>query len=148
MPSLHTAWALLLWFNRRQLAVTWQWALRAFVVLTLWAVMGLDDTHWFLDVVVAVPYAVALQLAFVTGVAQTSRRWIDVAICSALAGVWLAGLRTGSPLLSLPPVLAWAAVVATVWWPLFRERAAAQTSEMSGSEVAVTKEPAIDRLPA
>jgi hypothetical protein len=148
MPSLHTVWALLLWFNCRQLGATWQWALRAFVALTLWAVMGLDDTHWFLDVVVAVPFAVALQLTFVTGVAQTSRRGIDLGICSVLAVVWLVGLRTGTPLLSLPPVLAWTAVVATVWWPLSRERAATQTGELSRSRIAVAKGPTIDHLPA
>jgi hypothetical protein len=148
MPSLHTAWALLLWFNCRNLGVAWQWALRVFVALTLWAVMGLDDTHWFLDVVVAVPFAVAVQLAFVSSAAQSSRRWIDVAVCSTLTVGWLVGLKTATPLLGLPPVLAWAAVAATVWWPLTRERAAAHTGQVTLTRLAVAKRATIDSLPA
>ena len=62
MPSLHTIWALLIWFNVGSLSARLRIGLRAFVILTLWAVMGLDDTHWLTDVVVGVPLAVAVQV--------------------------------------------------------------------------------------
>jgi hypothetical protein len=137
MPSLHTVWALLVWFNIRELPTLARWALRAFVAFTLWAVMGLDDTHWFLDAVVAVPFAVALQLAFVSGRAEGWQScWRVVLACSALTVVWLVTLRTGSLLFSLPPAGAWAAVVATVWWPMRRERTVVELSTRPAERIA------------
>ena len=122
MPSLHTIWALLIWFNLTSLAPSLRITLRAFVILTLWAVMGLDDTHWLTDVIVGIPFAVALQSAFVPapGVAP-ARRWVTVTACVALTLAWLLAIRAGTPLLDLPPLLAWMAVVATVCWPLSRQ---------------------------
>jgi hypothetical protein len=93
-----------------------------FVILTLWAVMGLDDTHWLTDVVVGVPLAVAIQAAVVPSPAMAGmRRWTTVALGAALTAIWLAALRAGQPLLSLPSALAWIAVVLTVCWPLGRQ---------------------------
>ena len=97
-------------------------SLKAFVILTLWAVMGLDDTHWLTDVVVGVPLAVAVQSAFVPspGVAP-ARRWTTVMACAVLTLLWLVAIRAGSPLLDLPPTLAWIIVLGTVGWPLGRQ---------------------------
>jgi len=122
MPSLHTIWALLIWFNVGSLSGKLKTGLRVFVILTLWAVMGLDDTHWLTDVVVGVPLAVAVQSAFVSspGVAPL-RRWTTVTACAALTLLWIGALRAGAPLLNLPPILAWIAVLATVSWPLGRQ---------------------------
>ena len=117
MPSLHTIWALLIWFNAQTLPVAWRRALRVFAVMNLWAAMGLDDTHWLMDIVVSVPIAVAIQAAFVIGVRRT---WIDVATCATLTAMWLIGFRAGVPLLSLPATVAWMAVAVTVCWPLIR----------------------------
>jgi hypothetical protein len=148
MPSLHTAWALLLLFNLAPLNAVGRWALRLFVALTLWAVMGLDDTHWFLDVVVAVPFAVAIQLACVpSSVQSASRRWPDVILCSALTLIWLAGLRTAFPLLALPAAAAWTIVAITAWWPLTRVRAATTCQEVATANIPV-RERTIDSLPA
>jgi hypothetical protein len=123
MPSLHTIWALLIWFNLGMLSPKLRVALKVFVILTLWAVMGLDDTHWLTDVIVGVPLAVALQSAFVPtpGVSE-SRRWGTVTACAVLTFAWLLGIRAGTPLLQLPPVLAWIAVLFTVGWPLSRQQ--------------------------
>jgi hypothetical protein len=90
--------------------------------LTLWAVMGLDDTHWLTDVIVGVPLAVALQWAFVPAdrVPQ-ARRWATVVACMVLTVAWLLAIRAGRPLLDLSPMLAWIAVLGTVGWPLSRQ---------------------------
>lgn len=129
MPSLHTIWALLIWFNAQSLRRGVKRALRVFVLLTLWAVMGLTDTHWFMDVVVGVPLAVAIQAALVSRAAETAgRTWSTVVGCLTLTLAWLWGLRSGVPLLNLPPVLAWAAVVVTIGWPLLRGRTPARVS--------------------
>jgi hypothetical protein len=139
MPSLHTIWALLIWFNVGALSAPLRAGLKIFVVLTLWAVMGLDDTHWLTDVVVAVPLAVALQAAFVpaSNVAP-ARRWTNVAACACVPLIWLVALRAGTPLLDFPPVLAWLAVLATVCWPLSRVlwTARVSASDRIGTETA------------
>ena len=112
MPSLHTAWALLIWFNAQPLPVRLRRGLRLFVIMTLWATMGLEE-HWFMDLVVGVPLAVAIQSR-----AGARRRQRDAAgstrSCAALTAAWLIGFRTGDTLLRLPMPVAWLAVVATV----------------------------------
>ena len=135
MPSLHTIWALLIWFNLGPLSARLRAVLKAFVVLTLWAVMGLDDTHWLTDVIVAVPLAVALQSAFVPAPGVAARRlWTTATACAALTLVWLVALRTGTPLLNFPPLLAWIAVVVTVAWPLNRQARTASKQIGKGSD--------------
>jgi hypothetical protein len=103
MPSLHAAWALLVWFNAKRLSIDWRYGLRAFVAMTLWAVMGRDDTHWLMDVVVAVPMAAAVQLLCASG-ATGHARWWGVAGGALLTVVWLLAFRHPALLLRLPPL--------------------------------------------
>ena len=122
MPSLHTVWALLIWFNARPLPVMWRRALRAFAIMNIWAAMGLDDTHWLMDVIVAVPLAVAVQSAVVTSRSDTSRHpWVDSAVCGAMTAMWLIGFRLGRPLLTLSLGAARMAALVTVAWPLAQQ---------------------------
>ena len=62
MPSLHFACALLVWWNSR----TWRWWGRAlawlFFALTALATLGLGE-HYFVDLVVALPFTVAMTAA-------------------------------------------------------------------------------------
>jgi hypothetical protein len=121
MPSLHTIWALLIWFNVQEMPAGFRRGLRAFVVLTLWAVMSPEGSHWFMDVVVSVPLSVAIQSAFLSrGFEPIRRTWSTVLVCVILTFAWLVGFRAGAPVLGLPPVVAWAAVAGTLWWPLTR----------------------------
>jgi hypothetical protein len=120
MPSLHTVWALLIWFNAGSLPSALRRGLRLFVLMNLWAAMGLQE-HWIMDIVVACPLAVAIQFA-VVGNERGSRRWMDVAACATVMGIWLLGFRSATRLLQMPAVLAWMAVAITVCWPLLRLR--------------------------
>jgi hypothetical protein len=129
MPSLHTIWALLIWFNVEGVPAGLRRALRAFVILTLWAVMSPEGSHWFMDVVVSVPLTIAIQSAFLSrGFEPAGRTSSTVLVCLTLTFGWLFGFRAGTPLLGLPPILAWAGVVGTLWWPLSRRRATAPTA--------------------
>lgn len=120
MPSLHTIWALLIWFNARELTPGLRRGCYVFVLLTLWAVFA-EGPHWFMDLVVSIPLAVAIQAAIVARRFEAARRtWTTVLVCLTVAAGWLVGFRLGAPLLSLPPVVAWAAVAGTVCWPLSR----------------------------
>jgi hypothetical protein len=118
MPSLHTIWALLIWFNALTLPAALRRSLQLFVVLTLWSVLSPEGSHWIMDIVVSVPLAVAIQLLVMTRRAEMAGRTRMAAVCLALTGVWLIGFRTGMPLLALPRLVAWAAVLGTVCWPL------------------------------
>ena len=130
MPSLHTAWALIIWWNARPLPAVWRQVARLFAALTIWAAMGLDDTHWFTDIVVGVPLAVAIQSACVTARVDASRTtWTRMLACAASTAAWLAAFRLGRPLLDAPPLLAWLAVAVSVAWPLASQRSAALRSE-------------------
>jgi hypothetical protein len=117
MPSLHTVWALLIWFNAGPLPHVWRRALRLFAALTIWAAMGLDDTHWMTDLVVAVPLAVALQAAYVERPSAAKHQTLVIVSCAALVAAWLASIRLAW-IVDLPSPLAWAAVASTIAWPL------------------------------
>ncbi|MEN3339012.1 MAG: hypothetical protein V7647_2688, partial [Acidobacteriota bacterium] len=120
MPSLHTIWALLIWFNAPGVAAPLRRGLRVFVLLTLWAVLSPEGSHWLLDVIVGVPLAVAIQSACLRRAGEDERRrWTTVLVCSAMTVVWLSGLR-GGMVLGMPSGAAWAAVLMTVCWPLAR----------------------------
>jgi hypothetical protein len=111
MPSLHTAWALLIfWRTRRN-----RFAIRAvaglFLLLTLLATLGLGE-HYVIDLVVAVPYVVAVRALCMTTAGLRAR--LAVFSCgAAMVGLWLSGLRSGA-LLHIPVVTAWGLAVLTV----------------------------------
>ena len=116
MPSLHTVWALLIVWNAAQLRWPWRSALTLFAWMNVWAAMGAYQ-HWFMDLIVAVPLAAALQIAFAPGrVHPSTRRWIFATVCAAVTLAWLLALRFGV-LLDAPPWLAWTLVSASVVGP-------------------------------
>jgi hypothetical protein len=119
MPSLHTVWALLIWFNADTLSTRARRSARLFAVMNLWAAIGVVGAHWFMDMVVAVPLAVAIQSA-VIGDQYGERRWTTAMASGVLTVVWLIGFRAADPLLSLPKIAAWIAVLVTICWPLRR----------------------------
>jgi hypothetical protein len=135
MPSLHAIWALLVWFNARPLRAFQRRCLGAFAALTLWAAMGLEDTHWMMDVVVGVPLAVAIQAVVIDRRSELIRSLTTASTCIALTAAWLVVFRGGFPILSAPSWLAWAAVVATLCWPLYRVRPAGRMSMHVGEAV-------------
>jgi len=118
MPSVQFAFALLIWWNAARLASGWRWLAAAVVALTFLAALGFGG-HYFVDLVVAVPLAVAVQ-AFALRVrswASHERRMAFWGGVSLTLG-WIVALRFG--LFLNAPVLAWGAVVATLalslWW--------------------------------
>ena len=97
MPSLHTIWALLIWFSASGVAVPLRRALQAFVLLTLWAVLSPEGSHWLIDVVVSVPIAVAIHAAFLPNRNESpAQRWATVGACGLLTAGVAAGPQMGS----------------------------------------------------
>ncbi len=118
MPSLHFAYALLIWWNTAGLHRAWRWLAAVFLALTLLAALGFGE-HYLVDLVVAVPFAVTMQ-----PLALRARSWAPVERRLAVAGGavltlgWIIALRSGVFLNST--ALAWGAVVVTLllslWW--------------------------------
>jgi hypothetical protein len=104
MPSLHFGGTLLIcWLSQ-----PWKWFYRitlALSALTALATLGLGE-HYFIDLVVAVPYALAI---FALS-AKTSKRRVPLAAGSAMVILWLCFLRTGL----FYSLVSWALVVATL----------------------------------
>jgi len=111
VPSLHLTWALFLFWHARPLAAWFRAFAGAFLVLTLLATLGLGQ-HYAIDLVVAFPFALAMQAAFAP--AGPRPRLAAGTLGLALFAAWLLLLRFGLPLLAACPPLTGAAAVATV----------------------------------
>jgi hypothetical protein len=108
MPSLHTGWALLVFwqsraFGRRGLAFG-----TLFLVLTMLATLGFA-LHYLVDLIAAVPFAVAVHAFFIPRSTQVERERRQALLVGGLSFVaWLLLVRFGTPLLLSSTVLAWA----------------------------------------
>lgn len=102
MPSMHFGWALAFWFVASLYRVKWPRALFAFILLLNGlATLALGE-HYFVDLVVALPFTVAfLSLCVHTGQRAAQRRIAFQA--GALALVWILLLRFGGNLAVLFP---------------------------------------------
>lgn len=118
MPSVQFASAFLIWWNAARLDRGWRWLAAGTIALTFLAALGFGQ-HYFVDLVVAIPLAVAVQ-----SFALRIRSWVSherrVAFWGgvSLTVCWIVALRTG--LFLNAPALSWSAVVGTLalalWW--------------------------------
>lgn len=113
MPSLHMAGAVLIWWNARHWRAGGMVAF-VFMLLTACAAMGFGE-HYFIDLVVALPYALAIQ-AMST---RSDRRWQALGVGMAMTACWfLALLYLPKELCAAPVWLMWALAIVTVAIPL------------------------------
>ena len=114
MPSLHLAWTLLAWWYSRGLSRGERVVAFAFLALTAFATMGTGE-HWFADLVVACPFALAVQAlcAFELPLSHVRRR-SAIAFGLIATSLWIGLLRYGTNLVSTSPLVPWALVVGTV----------------------------------
>jgi hypothetical protein len=113
MPSLHMAWALLLCINARGLPRSVRVLTQIYLVLTVIVVLGLGE-HYIADLVVAIPFSVAVQA--IASPAHISPR---VRSFSALGGfllvaLWLLLLRFAIPFFLITPFVPWVCVILTI----------------------------------
>ena len=113
MPSLHMAGVLLIWWNARHWKLGGAIAF-AFMVLTALAAVGFGE-HYFLDLIVAFPYALAIQAV---STKNANRLWA-FALGAALTACWFAALLMAPDELATAPVwLMWTLAAFTVGVPL------------------------------
>lgn len=113
MPSLHMACAILIWWNARGWQVGRVIAF-TFMILIGFAAVGFGE-HYFLDLVVAFPYALAIQAVATKG----AHRWLPLALGAAMTAGWfLALLFAPRELAGLPVWTMWGLAGFTVIVPV------------------------------
>jgi hypothetical protein len=129
MPSLHTAWALLLWWHSRSLSRGLRIAAGVFLGFTILATLGFG-AHYAFDVVVAFPSTLACRAICVrtSPEAKAFRPW-TIAWGALLTATWLVLLRHGVWMLAAAPALTATAALGTIAFCLARERALARAAE-------------------
>jgi hypothetical protein len=125
MPSLHMAWALLLWFNCRPFSRIARGFTLLYVALTVVATLGTGE-HYLADLAVAVPFSVAVQALWTP--AERPTRYIVLASATSLTLIWLMVLRYGSGVFLVSPVIPWACVVVSTASSLALERVLRQNA--------------------
>lgn len=127
IPSLHTSWALLLYWHTRGTHLATRIFGALFLVFTLLATLGLGQ-HYIFDLVIAVPFSVAVRSAFARKIpwsADPKRYGFAFGVSVALT--WLILVRAAPNLLLAAPWLVRVLTLLSVaggWWfelGLYRE---------------------------
>src|SRR5471030_1389921 len=121
MPSLHIGTALLIWWHSR--GSHWVGRLLAglFLLATAFSTMATGQ-HYFIDLVVAFPFTMAVQVAWARLIPITARaRYLPLVTGTSITFAWLALLRFGTSWMFYSPVLPWLLVASTVIYSLSAE---------------------------
>jgi hypothetical protein len=114
IPSLHIAWVLLVWWSSHQLGLWIRAIAFAFLAFTTMATMGLGE-HYFVDVVVAYPFALmVVALCSYTVPFSNERRRLAFLWGTFATLLWFALLSFASGLFWMTPVFPWTMVIATI----------------------------------
>ena len=116
MPSLHFAWAVFLARCTTLATKPVRIAAWSFVLLTILATLGSGE-HYLIDLIVAIPFVVALEGATANRQIRWQPRSAAVAVGGALVGLWILVIRKGSvtvPVLLNAPFLMWGLVALTL----------------------------------
>jgi hypothetical protein len=114
MPSLHLASVILAYWHARPYG-RWARAIAAvFVMGTFLATLGLGE-HYFVDLVVALPFTLALHAACMPAWPSLRRPRRNAFLGSAgLVAIWYLVLFVGLPFLLISPLLSWSLTLGTV----------------------------------
>ncbi|MGD0128452.1 MAG: phosphatase PAP2 family protein [Terriglobia bacterium] len=112
MPSLHMTWAVLLFWNARRSGICLRAVYLLYLILTVLITLGSGE-HYLIDLVVALPFALAVQAGFSVPIRELPR---SLLVWSGAAGTlaWLGFLRFARPVWLGSIVLDWSLVIATV----------------------------------
>jgi hypothetical protein len=112
MPSLHTAWALVVFWAAGKCSRPWRTALRALLAIMLLQTLVF---HYLADMIVAVPFTLALYAITQGEVPWSAPERRAAAGFGFLAvAVWLVALRWGTGLFLTSLIVPWAATLLTV----------------------------------
>lgn len=136
IPSLHLAWALLVWWYSRGLS-WWERAVAlAFLIFTALATLGTGE-HYVVDLIVAHPYALMIMGTCAYSLAWKDPRRVFAFSFGLLVTLgWLAALRYANRLFWFSPVIPWTLCATTVALTIFgnhRLRRAVEASAAAGN---------------
>jgi spermidine synthase len=93
VPSLHTAWALILYWQSRNVPRWVRWGAAVWLVLTVLGTLGFGF-HYAMDLVIAAPFTVAIIALFAKSQGPSGwRRRTVIAFGASLTAAWLVALR-------------------------------------------------------
>ena len=122
MPSLHTAWALVIWWQARSLGRPVRIMAGLYLAFTVLATVGYG-AHYVFDLVVAFPSTMTCQALCMLVPAGAVRRRRQTLRCGvALTVAWLLLLRYGLAVLAFSPLVTAPAAVLTVAGCVWMER--------------------------
>jgi hypothetical protein len=114
MPSLHVAWMVLAYWNTYRCATWLRIVVGVLLALTLLATLALGQ-HYFMDVIVAVPFALAIQSLASSAMGTPRSGWREsLAIGVGLVALWMALITYGTSFLWVSPAIPWLLVVGTI----------------------------------
>jgi hypothetical protein len=114
IPSLHMAWVLLAFWYSQKLSALERSIAFAFVVFTVFATMGTGE-HYFVDLIVAFPFALFMQALCATALRWNDKRRQLSLFCGLFATLgWFVALRFGSKFFWLSPLIPWICCAVTV----------------------------------
>jgi hypothetical protein len=127
IPSLHMAWVLLAWWSSKGLARWIRAIALAFVVFTVLATLGTGE-HYFVDLVVAFPFAVMVQAACLYPLPfKSGPRRLAFLFGTFASLLWMALVSFATPLFWISPVVPWTLVAVTIaasiWLAQYVQRA-------------------------
>jgi hypothetical protein len=139
IPSLHMAWVLLAWWYSRGLS-WWERGIALFYLIFVGlATLGTGE-HYFIDLVVAVPFALFVEALFAFDLPWTAAKRISgitFGLLSTLA--WLASLRFTPHIFWSTPILPWTPCAATVAFILYLESSLHSISRQPAPEPRATE---------
>jgi hypothetical protein len=114
IPSLHMAWALLVWWNSKALSRWIRVTALAFVIFTVLSTLGTGE-HYFVDLVVAFPFALMVQaLCLYPLPFKSGARRVAFLFGTFASLAWMALISFATPFFWISPVIPWAMVIATI----------------------------------
>jgi hypothetical protein len=114
MPSLHMAWTLLAWWYSRGLS-WWERSIALFfLAFTVLGTLGLGE-HWFLDLVVAFPFALMILAACAYNLTWNAPARVSAFLFGLMCTLaWFVALRHAPRLFWASPVIPWSLIIATI----------------------------------
>lgn len=125
MPSLHMAWALLIFWNARQSPLWMKVVSWYFLAFTILATMGSGE-HYAVDLAVAVPFALAVQAGCEKS--RSKARTFAAVTGAVLTITWILLLRFAPAMLESVPKLTWALLLSSAALSLVFEWVTSQPS--------------------
>src|SRR5580692_7220910 len=121
IPSLHMAWVLLAWWYSRGLSKMERAVALFYLVFVALATLGTGE-HYFVDLVVAVPFALFMESLFAYDLPLSDSNRVRGVACGLLSTcAWLAALRFTPHIFWFTPIFPWSLCAATIAVSLYFE---------------------------